>query len=159
MSVTALNPILPGFYPDPSAVVVGDDFYIECAPGCSKEQIAVNKRLKSISDAFKIPMVIGTDAHYLKKEDRFVHKAYLNSKGGEREVDDFYEFSYLQTEDDVYVKDKVKLRFSSLTTMMNEFFKDMKDTGFDINQVLEGCDEEMYKELIKHYYNDESEEE
>lgn len=79
----------------------GDDFYIECAPGCSKEQIAVNKRLKSISDAFKIPMVIGTDAHYLKKEDRFVHKAYLNSKGGEREVDDFYEYSYLQTEEEI----------------------------------------------------------
>ena len=29
-------------------------------------------------------MVIGSDAHYLKKEDRYVHKAYLNSKDGER---------------------------------------------------------------------------
>ena len=46
-------------------------------------------------------MVIGTDAHYLKKEDRFVHKAYLNSKSGEREVDDFYEYSYLQTEEEI----------------------------------------------------------
>ena len=79
----------------------GDDFYIECAPGCSAEQIAVNKRLLSISQAFNIPMVIGSDAHYLKKEDRFVHKAYLNSKGGEREVDDFYEYSYLQEEDEL----------------------------------------------------------
>jgi DNA polymerase-3 subunit alpha len=79
----------------------GDDFYIECAPGCSKDQMAVNKRLFSISQAFEIPMVIGTDAHYLKKEDRFVHKAYLNSKGGEREVDDFYEYSYLQTNEEI----------------------------------------------------------
>ena len=79
----------------------GKDFYIECAPGCSKEQIAVNKRLKSIADAFEVSMVIGTDAHYLKKEDRFVHKAYLNSKGGEREVDDFYEYSYLQTDEEI----------------------------------------------------------
>lgn len=79
----------------------GEDFYIECAPGCSKDQIAVNQRLVSIAQAFNVKMVIGTDAHYLKKEDRFVHKAYLNSKGGEREVDDFYEYSYLQTEEEI----------------------------------------------------------
>lgn len=28
MSVNAVNPILPGFYPDPSACAVGDDYYI-----------------------------------------------------------------------------------------------------------------------------------
>ena len=81
--------------------IFGEDFYIECAPGCSKDQIAVNQRLVSIAQAFNVKMVIGTDAHYLKKEDRFVHKAYLNSKGGEREVDDFYEYSYLQTEEEI----------------------------------------------------------
>ena len=61
-----------------------DDFYVECAPGSSREQILVNKRLISIAQAFGLKMVIGSDAHYLKKEDRYVHKAYLNSKGGER---------------------------------------------------------------------------
>ena len=76
--------------------IFGDDFYIECAPGCSKDQVLVNQRLVSIAQAFGVKMVVGTDAHYLKKEDRFVHKSYLNSKGGEREVDDFYEYSYLQ---------------------------------------------------------------
>ena len=79
----------------------GDDFYIECAPGTSKEQILVNKRLVSISKAFNCKMVIGGDAHYLKKEDRYVHKAYLNSKFGEREVDEFYEFAYLQSDNEV----------------------------------------------------------
>ena len=79
----------------------GDDFYIECAPGQSSEQIAVNKRLKSVAAAFKCKMVLGSDAHYLKKEDRYVHKAYLNSKGGEREVDAFYEYAYLQDENDI----------------------------------------------------------
>ena len=78
-----------------------DDFYIECAPGCSKDQILVNNRLVSIANAFDVKMVIGTDAHYLKKEDRYVHKAYLNSKGGEREVDEFYEFAYLQSNDEI----------------------------------------------------------
>ena len=79
----------------------GNDFYIECAPGQSSEQIAVNKRLKAVAAAFNCKMVLGSDAHYLKKEDRYVHKAYLNSKGGEREVDAFYEYAYLQDENDI----------------------------------------------------------
>ena len=80
----------------------GDDFYIECAPGCSEEQIMVNKRLAAIAHFYKVKMVIGTDSHFLSKEDRYVHKSYLNSQGGEREVDAFYEFSYLQDEQDIY---------------------------------------------------------
>lgn len=81
--------------------IFGEDFYIECAPACSKEQILVNQRLVSVAKAFEVKMVIGSDAHYLRKEDRFVHKAYLNSKGGEREVDEFYEFAYLQSDEEV----------------------------------------------------------
>ena len=79
----------------------GEDFYIECAPGASKDQIRVNLKLKDIAAAYGIKMVIGTDAHYLKKEDRYVHKAYLNSKGGDREVDSFYEYAYLQSEEEI----------------------------------------------------------
>ena len=81
--------------------IFGNDFYIECAPSTNKDQITVNKKLYKISRAFDIPMVVGTDAHYLTKEDRFVHKAYLNSKDGDREVDDFYEFSRLMDSDEV----------------------------------------------------------
>ena len=51
---------------------------------------------------YDIPVIVGTDSHYLTKEDRFVHKSYLNSKGGEREVDSFYEFAHLMTYDEVY---------------------------------------------------------
>ena len=80
----------------------GNDFYLECAPAASRDQIVVNKKLRQISDAMQISMVIGSDAHYLSKEDRYVHKAYLNSKGGEREVDSFYEYSYLQTEEEIF---------------------------------------------------------
>lgn len=73
----------------------GDDFYIESAPGASREQKIVNAKLCRIAAAFDLKVVVGTDSHYLTKEDRFVHKAYLNSKGGEREIDSFYEFTYL----------------------------------------------------------------
>ena len=79
----------------------GEDWYIECAPGANREQIIVNKKLLEIAHVKNKKMVIGSDAHYLKKEDRYVHKAYLNSKGGEREVDDFYEYAYLQSEEDI----------------------------------------------------------
>ena len=81
--------------------VFGDDFYIECAPAASKDQTMVNQRLLSIAQFYGIKMVVGSDAHYLKKEDRQVHKAYLNSKGGEREVDSFYEYTYLMSSDEV----------------------------------------------------------
>ena len=81
--------------------IFGDDFYIECAPGQSKEQIIANKRLRNVAAAFGVKMVIGTDAHYLKKEDRYVHKAYLTSKEGEREVDSFYTYSYLQDDKEI----------------------------------------------------------
>ncbi len=79
----------------------GKDFYIECAPAASRDQVRVNKKLINIADAFGVKMVIGSDAHYLRKEDRYVHKAYLNSKGGEREVDSFYEYSYLQSDEEI----------------------------------------------------------
>ena len=46
-------------------------------------------------------MVVGTDSHYLTAAERPVHKAYLNSKGGEREVDSFYEFAHLMDSDEV----------------------------------------------------------
>ncbi len=79
----------------------GSDFYLEIAPAASKDQIEVNKMISKLSSLYSIPIVIGDDSHYLKKEDRYIHKAYLNSKGGERETDLFYEYSYLQDEDDI----------------------------------------------------------
>ena len=78
----------------------GKDFYIECAPASTVDQVKVNKKLYRIATAFGVKMVTGTDAHYLTKDDRMVHKAYLNSKGGEREVDSFYEFARLMDYDE-----------------------------------------------------------
>lgn len=79
----------------------GDDFYVEVAPGASKDQIVANNKLAQIAQVFHKKLVIGDDAHYLKKEDRYIHKAYLNSKGGERETDAFYEYAYLQSDKDI----------------------------------------------------------
>ena len=81
--------------------VFGSDFYIECAPSTAEDQCITNRKLYKIAKFYGIPIVVGTDAHYLTKEDRFVHKSYLNSKGGEREVDSFYEFAHLMDYDEV----------------------------------------------------------
>lgn len=82
--------------------IFGDDFYIECAPSTAEDQCATNRKLYRIAMAYDIPIIVGTDSHYLTKADRFVHKSYLNSKGGEREVDSFYEFAHLMNYDEVY---------------------------------------------------------
>jgi DNA polymerase-3 subunit alpha len=83
--------------------VFGEDFYIECAPSTAEDQCITNRKLYEIACIYyNIPMIVGTDSHYLTKEDRFVHKSYLNSKGGEREVDSFYEFAHLMSYDEVF---------------------------------------------------------
>ena len=71
------------------------NFFLELQPSKNKEQIYVNERLLDISGATGIPYIITTDSHYLKKEDRVVHKAYLNAQNGDREVDDFYATTYM----------------------------------------------------------------
>ena len=81
----------------------GDDFYVEVAPGASKDQIVANNKLAQIAQVFHKKLVIGDDAHYLKRDDRYIHKAYLNSKGGERETDAFYEYAYLQSDEDIRI--------------------------------------------------------
>lgn len=82
----------------------GSDFYLEIQPGISKEQIIVNNRIKSIAKAFEVKIIVTSDSHYLKPEDRIVHKNYLNSKEGDREVDAFYRDAYLHTNEDIIQK-------------------------------------------------------
>ena len=80
----------------------GDDFYVEIAPGASAEQILANKKLIEIARFYNKKVVIGDDSHYYDRADRLVHKAYLNSKGGERETDSFYKYAYLHDEKELY---------------------------------------------------------
>ena len=71
------------------------NFFLEMQPSNNKDQVYVNKRLLDISNATGIPYIITTDSHYLKKEDRVIHKAYLNAQNGDREVDEFYATTYM----------------------------------------------------------------
>lgn len=82
----------------------GDDFYIEVAPGTSKDQIAFNNRVKSIAQFYHRKIVVGTDAHYLTEDYREIHKSFLNSKDGDREVESFYHDTYLMDDDEAFSK-------------------------------------------------------
>ena len=71
------------------------NFYLEMQPSKNKDQIDVNQQLYEYAQFFDLPFIITTDSHYLRKEDRIVHKAYLNAQNGDREVDDFYATTYM----------------------------------------------------------------
>jgi len=109
----------------------GSDFYIEAAPGASRDQIIVNKKLVEMAPQFGCKMVIGSDAHYLKKEDRYVHEAYLNSKGGERETAQFYEYAYLQDENDI---------IKNLTPSIVDSYEEMCKNSMEIWDKIEFYD-------------------
>lgn len=78
-----------------------DNFVLEVQPAVSREQLIVNNIMPSIAAAFDLPICITSDAHYLTKDDREVHKAFLNSKEGDREVDEFYAACWLQSENEI----------------------------------------------------------
>lgn len=101
----------------------GEDFYIEIAAATSADQIKFNKRVVSIAKAYDVKIVIGSDAHYLTSKERPVHKAYLNSKDGEREVDDFYTFSHMMDNE--------------------EAFGNLKESGFTEEDFKNFCDNSM----------------
>jgi DNA polymerase-3 subunit alpha len=80
----------------------GDDFFIEIAAGQSKDQVKFNKRVKDIAKYYNVNITIGSDSHYLTANERPVHKAYLNSKEGDREVDEFYFDAHMMDNEEAY---------------------------------------------------------
>lgn len=85
--------------------IFGDDFYIEVQPSQMADQIMYNRVAQRISKAYNIPMIVTTDAHYLRKEDRPIHEAFLTSDedgSGNREVADFYSTTYFFTSEEIH---------------------------------------------------------
>lgn len=77
------------------------NFYLEMQPSPNPEQKLVNCTLLRLAKELDIRYTITLDAHYLKKEDRAIHKAYLNSQNGDREVDGFYATTYLMNHEEI----------------------------------------------------------
>ena len=84
--------------------IFGEDFYIELQSGLTQEQIIVNQKALQIAKCFGIKCILTDDCHYLNKEDRKLHEAFLNSRKADesvREVGEFYEATYLKSDEDI----------------------------------------------------------
>ena len=81
--------------------IFGDDFYLELQPARYAEQIEYNKWLLQLSKEYNIKCIMTTDSHYLKKEDREIHASFLNSKDGDRETADFYQYTYMMSPNEI----------------------------------------------------------
>lgn len=79
----------------------GDDFYLELQPARYQEQIDYNKWLIWLGKETNTKCIITTDSHYLKKEDREVHASFLNSKDGDRETAEFYQYTYMMAPEEI----------------------------------------------------------
>lgn len=111
----------------------GEDFYFEIAAGNSDEQRAFNKRVKDIVKEYNLKIIIGSDAHYLTAKERPLHKAYLNSKEGEREVDQFYWDAHFMDNKEVYnnISDFYSLEeFEQICKNSMEIYKKIEGYNF-----------------------------
>ena len=114
-----------------------DNFYFELQPSETPEQTYVNRKLVDLSKELNIPYIITCDSHYLKKEDAPIHKAFLNSQNGDREVDAFYKTTYLMGTDELVSK------LSNLTT-------EEIQAGFDtIKKIEQQCQDFSLKRPLK----------
>ena len=110
----------------------GDDFYLELQPARYQEQIDYNKWLIWLGKETNTKCIITTDSHYLKKEDREVHSSFLNSKDGDRETAEFYQYTYMMTPEEII-------------SLMNDYIeeevlKEMLDNTNEINDKIAAYD-------------------
>ena len=78
-----------------------ENFFLELQPSASREQSLVNRYLLNIARDYHYRYIFSTDSHYLKKEDAPIHKAFLNSQDGDREVDSFYATTYMMSSEEL----------------------------------------------------------
>ena len=104
------------------------NFYLELQPAANAEQKYVNRALLDIAKNYHFPFIITTDSHYLKKEDKSIHKAYLNSQNGDREVDDFYATTYMMSTEE-------------LESYMNMTKEELHEAYANIHGIKERCED------------------
>lgn len=81
-----------------------DDFYIEIQPGLSEDQVSFNCAAIEYAKQYNFKYIVSTDTHYLKESDRPIHKSFLNSGDGDREVDEFYAYTYMMSYEEIIEK-------------------------------------------------------
>lgn len=99
------------------------NFFLEMQPSHNKEQIYVNKKIVEISKELNVPLIINLDAHYLSKEDRPIHKAFLTAQQGDRETDEFYMTTYLMDTEEILSFMKPYLPMEAIEEAFNNGWK------------------------------------
>ena len=112
------------------------NFYLELQPAANAEQKYVNRMLLEIANTHHFPYIITTDSHYLKKEDKSIHKAYLNSQNGDREVDDFYATTYMMSTEE-------------LESYMNMSKEELQEAYANIHGIKEKCEDYSLMKPLK----------
>lgn len=114
-----------------------NNFYLEMQPSANKDQLIANEFIYQLSKELNIPFIITTDSHYCKKEDAIIHKAFLNSQEGDREVDAFYATTYLMGTEE-------------LEEYMNNFNKEVFNEAYNnILNIKDACQDYSLKKTLK----------
>ena len=105
----------------------GEDYYLEVQPNGLPEQVLVNQKLVQLSKELDIPLVATNDAHYLKKEDAYIHEVLLCIQTGKKmnDVD-----RMKMGADEFYVKSPEE---------MSEYFKNIPEAIENTVKIAEKC--------------------
>lgn len=148
-----------------------DNFYLELQPSTQEDQFIVDKVLVQLAKETNTPYIITTDSHYLKKEDKKIHEAFLKSQDGDREVGSFYDTTYVMSEkeihqflDSVIGYEAVEKGFSNTIIIGNMCEEYSLEKDLDIPYIPSNTEEpnkELYLKykdkmpLLEYFYNSE----
>jgi len=75
-----------------------DEFYLELQPSEQEEQKFVNSQLIKLSKILELPLIVSTDAHMVRKEDKVIHSSLTTIGKSEDDSDiSVYDSCYVQT--------------------------------------------------------------
>lgn len=145
------------------------NFFLELQPSIQEEQKITNRLLITLSKLTNTPYIITTDSHYLKKEDKAVHDAFLKSQEADRETGDFYASTYVMSEQEIHEYMDESLGYDTVETGINNtmliynmcenytLYRDLNIPYIPSN--VEEPDSELFNEfkdkipLLEYFYN------
>ena len=133
-----------------------DNFYLEMQPSNQEEQSIVNSYIISISQAMDVKLLVTTDAHYLNEEQKMVHKIYLQSSDGEREVDSFYDTTFLMSADKLksyFTNNQIKYVEEAMQNT-NNIMNSIEDIEFEHKPIVPSAHIPDFDTPILHDYAD-----
>lgn len=133
------HPEITNFLNEMQDIFGKENFFIELQPNqfnydqpLEKQNLQILYNANMIINYWgKFPFIYTTDSHYLKAEDREIHKLFLRSKSGDREVDEFYFYSYM-------------MGYQEITDYFRPYISETKIQEMTLNTIKIG-------ESIEHY--------